>query len=95
MYRVIWCHQHNAAVRKHGTITQCCFNDGPALKTVGQHWLNATCLRKVYNRPSYSLVLDQRRKRLTGIESTMGCNAGPTLNRNLVCRPTSSARGTS
>ena len=42
---VIWCfwrrdfkgHQHNAAVRKDGTITQCCFNDGPASKTVGQH----------------------------------------------------------
>ena len=30
-------HQHNAAVRKPGTITQCCFNDGPASKTVGQH----------------------------------------------------------
>ena len=30
-------HQQNAAVRKHGTITQCCFNDGPASKTVGQH----------------------------------------------------------
>ena len=30
-------HQHNAAVRKHGTITQCCFNDGPASMTVGQH----------------------------------------------------------
>ena len=30
-------YQHDAAVRKHGTITQCCFNDGPALKTVGQH----------------------------------------------------------
>ena len=42
MYRVIWClwllkrHQHNAAVRKH-CIIQCCFNDGPASKTVGQH----------------------------------------------------------
>ena len=30
-------HQHNAAVRKHDTITQCCFNDGPASKSVGQH----------------------------------------------------------
>ena len=30
-------HQHNAAIRKHGTITQCCFNDGSASKTVGQH----------------------------------------------------------
>ena len=47
MYRVIWCfwrrdekrHPHdNAAVRKYGTITQWCFNVGPASKTVGQHW---------------------------------------------------------
>ena len=30
-------HQHNAAVKKHGTITQRCFNDGSASKTVGQH----------------------------------------------------------
>ena len=30
-------HKHNAAVRKNGTITQCCFDDGPASKTVGQH----------------------------------------------------------
>ena len=46
MYRVIWCfwrrdwkrHPHNTAVRKYGTITQWCFNDGPGSKTVGQHW---------------------------------------------------------
>ena len=31
-------HQHNAVVRKHGTITQCCFNDGLASKTAGEHW---------------------------------------------------------
>ena len=30
-------HQRNAAVSKHGTITQCCFNDRPASKAVGQH----------------------------------------------------------
>ena len=29
-------YQHNEAVIRHGTITQCCFNDGPASKTVGQ-----------------------------------------------------------
>ena len=29
-------HQLNAAVRKYSKITQCCFNDGPASKTVGQ-----------------------------------------------------------
>ena len=27
----------NVTVRKHGTITQCCFHLGPASKTVGQH----------------------------------------------------------
>ena len=41
------------------------------------------------------LVLGQRRRRLTGSEPAMGCNAGPILNRNLVGRPTSSVRGTS
>ena len=46
---IMWCfwrrdgkrhpHSHrHAAVRKHGTITQCCFNAGPAWKPVGQHW---------------------------------------------------------
>ena len=35
------------------------------------------------------LVLVQRRRWLTGIEPAMGCDAGPTLNRNLVGRPTS------
>ena len=63
--------------------------------TLKQHWLNATCLRKVYNRLSDRLGLGQRFRRLTGIEPAMGCNAGPTLNRNLVGRPTSSVRGTS
>ena len=32
---------------------------------------------------------------MTGIEPAMGCNAGPTLNRNLAARPTSSVQGTS
>ena len=41
------------------------------------------------------LVLSQLRRRLTDIETAMGCNAGPTVNRNLVGRPTSSVRGTS
>ena len=58
-------------------------------------WLNDTCLRKIYNRPGDRLVLGQRRRRLTGIEPAMGCNAGPTLNRNLAGRPTSSVSGTS
>ena len=52
-----------------------------------QHWLDATCLRKVCNRPGDRLELGQHRRRLTGIEPAMGCNAGPTLNRNLVVGP--------
>ena len=52
------------------------------------------CLREVYNRPGDRLVLGQRRRRSTGIEPAMGCNAGPHLNRNLVVRPTSSVRAT-
>ena len=58
-------------------------------------WVNATCLHKVYSSPSDGLVLGQSRRQLTGIEPAMGFDAGPTLNRNLVGRPTSSVRGTS
>ena len=58
-------------------------------------FLNDTCLGKVYNSPGDRLVLGQRRRRLTGIEPAMGCNADPTLNRNMVSRPTSSVSGTS
>ena len=36
--------------------------------TLKQHWLNATCLRKVYKRPGDRLVLGQRRRQLTGID---------------------------
>ena len=32
--------------------------------TLKQHWVTATCLRKVYSRPSDGLVLGQRRRRL-------------------------------
>ena len=63
--------------------------------TLKQHWVNATCLRKVDRRSSDGLVLGQRRRRLNGIEPAMGCDACPTLNRNLGGRPTSSVRGTS
>ena len=62
--------------------------------TLKQHSLNATFLRKVYNRPGDRLMSGKRRRRLTGIKTAMGCNAGPTLNRTLVCRPTSSVPGT-
>ena len=34
-------------------------------------------------------MLGQRRRQLNGIEPAMDCNAGPTLNRHLVDRPTS------
>ena len=58
-----------------------------------QHWVNVMCLLmcwcKVYIRPSVGLVLGQRRGRLTVIDPAMGCDAGPTLNRNLVGRPIS------
>ena len=67
--------------------------------TLKQHWVNNTCLlmcwRKVYSRPSAGLVLGQRRRQLTYIEPAIGCDAGLTLNRNLVGRSTSSVRGTS
>ena len=63
--------------------------------TLKQHWVNVTCLRKIYSRPSDVLVLGQRRRRLTNIESAMSCDAGPTLNRNLVGKPTPPAQGTS
>ena len=107
MYRVIWCFwrwdekrhpYNNAAV---GNTVQ----SPIAVSMSGQHlimWINietamvnATCLRKVSRRPSDGFVLSQRRRRLTGIEPAMGCDAGPALNRNLVGRPTSSVRGTS
>ena len=85
-------HQHNAAVRKHGTITQCCFNVGPDCGSTLKKALDEChVFHKVCS--SDELVLGQRR--LTGIEPAMGCDAGPSLNRNLVGRPTSSVRGTS
>ena len=39
--------------------------------------------------PSAEVVLSQRRRQFVGIEPAMGCDAGPTLNRNRVGRPTS------
>ena len=58
--------------------------------TLKQHWVDVTCLRKIYSRPSDGLGLGQRRRQLTGIEPAIGCDACPTLNRNSVGRPTSS-----
>ena len=42
----------------------------------------------LYNRLSDGLVLSQRRGRLTCIEPAMDHDAGPTLNQNLMGRPT-------
>ena len=53
------------------------------------------CNKYTADRPSDGLVLGQRRRQLTGIEPAMGCDAGPTLNRNLVGGRTSSVRATS
>ena len=41
------------------------------------------------------LVLGHCRRRLTGIDPAMGCDAGSWVKRNCVRRPTSSVRGTS
>ena len=47
-------HQHNGAVRKNNAITQCCFNDGPALKTVV---LERTHVEDIFEVVSLSLSL--------------------------------------
>ena len=107
LYRVIWCfwrrnvkaspvycsrqktrYNHPMLFQRRASVEDCG-------STIKQHWLNATCLRKVYNKPGDGLVLRQRCRRLTGIEPAMGCNASSTLNQNLVGRPTSSVPGTS
>ena len=51
-------------------------------------------MAQVYSGPSVGLVLGQRRRQLTGIEAAMGCDAGPTFNRNLLGKPISCVRGT-
>ena len=58
-------YQHRASVEDCGS-------------TLKQHWVDATCLRKVYSRSSDGLVLGQRRRRFTDIEPAMRCDAGPT-----------------
>ena len=92
-------HQHIAAVRKiryhHPMLFQLRASVEDCGSTLKQYWLNATCLRKVYHRRGDILVLGQCRRRLTGIEPAIGCNAGPTLKRNLVDKLTSSIQGTS
>ena len=88
MPRVCW-------VSQHGTITRCYFNFGPVSKAVVQHWniipwMACVCWcsgAKYTADPVLGLVLGQHRKQLTGIQSAMGCDAGPSLNRNWVDRP--------
>ena len=57
---------------------------------MGEWLVFADVLAKVqaYSRPSVVLVAGQHRGRLTVIEPAMDCDAGPTLNRNWVGRPT-------
>ena len=72
-------HSHPHA-RNHGTITQCCFNVGGQRQRL---WVIietslGEChvfLRKVYSRPCDGLMLSQCRRRLTGLEPAMGCDA--------------------
>ena len=77
-------HPHyNAAVRKHGTSTQMLFQCRASVEDCGstlkQHEVDATCFlicwRKINSRPSVGLVLGKRRRRFTGIEPAMGCDA--------------------
>ena len=53
------------------------------------------CQSKHGQSPNSVSMLGQRRIQLTGIEPAMGCDAGPTLNRYWVGRPTLCVPGTS
>ena len=87
MYHVIWCFgRRDVKVSPVLSSSQKTRYSHPMLfqwwasvevcgSTLKQHWLNVTCLRKVYNRPGDILVFGQRRRQLTGIEPAMGCNA--------------------
>ena len=72
-----------------------------AVSMTGQRrrlWVNIeTALSEchVFDQSIYGLVLAQRRRRLYSIGPVMVCDGGPTLNRNLVGRPTFFVRGTS
>ena len=63
----------------HPMLFQCRASVENCGSTLKQHWVNATGLCKVYIRPA--------------IKPAMGCDAGPTLNCNLLGRPTSSVPG--
>ena len=71
---------NNAAVRKHSVFTQCCrASVEDCGSTLKQHWVNAMCLHKVYSRHSDELMLGQRRRRLTSIESSNGLQRWPNI----------------
>ena len=85
-------------------------NVGPALQMVAQHYFKIGPMYRVMQvvavqgikrqdkhgqSPNSSSMLGQRRIRLTGIKPAMGCDAGPTLNRYWVGRPTLCLPGTS
>ena len=50
------------------------------------------CAKYTTDRMIYQCWASDGRRRLTGIAPAMGYNAGRTLNRNLVSRPTSSVQ---
>ena len=85
--------QKSANTVDHTMLFQCRASIEEHGSTLKQHWVNATCFRKVYSRPSDGSVMGQRRRRLTAIEP-LGSDAGSTLSRNLGGRLTSSVRGT-
>ena len=104
MYRVIWVVAFRGIKQsKHVGMNKQTRDNHPILfQCWARLWVNIeTALgecqsmwHKVYNRPSVGLVLGQRHGRLTGIEPAKGCDAGPTLKRYWVGRPTSCVRGT-
>ena len=48
----------------------------------------------MYSRHSVEVVSGQRRRQFFGIKPGMGCDSGPTLNRNWLGSPTSCLRDT-
>ena len=78
------------------TVAQHYFTIGPmyhVIRVVAFWGIKRQCTRIAVRAhpgqsPNSVSMLGQRRIRLTGIETAMSCNAGPTLNRYLVGRPT-------
>ena len=57
-------------------------------------FLYAVLVKNTGQSPNSVSMLGQRRIRLTSIETAMGYDAGPTLNRYWVGRPAMCVRGT-